>query len=279
MENLTDQIREATKAVNFMREAIKSLDESRLSPEQRNSLDRLSMAAASIDAFIGGLKDLKTLNSRIIKAQEKERKKIANEVHDGPAQNMASVVMQLDILAKTIERAPEKAMAEVEHMKSMIKNSLNDVRRFIFDLRPMSLDDLGLVATLNRYVENTKSRVSFDLTLDLRGRDVPLSKETEITVYRIVQEAVNNARKHAAASLVRIKIEFQTGELRVSIRDNGKGFDVAQIRSSYSTRESLGLISMMERAELLGGLLEVQSASGKGTLVNFRLNTDGGNQK
>lgn len=276
MENLTDQIREATRAVYSIRESIKELDETMLSPEQRSSLDKLSMSAATLDTFIGSLKDLKSFNFRIIKAQEKERKKIANEVHDGPAQSMASVVMQLDILAKTIEKAPEKAMAEVEHMKSMIRNSLAEVRRFIFDLRPMSLDDLGLISTLNRYVENTKSRVAFDLNFDLRGREIPLSKETEISVYRIVQEAVNNARKHSAASLVRIKIDFNPGELKVSIRDNGKGFDVDQIKSSYSTRESLGLISMMERAELLGGLLEVQSAAGKGTLVTFRLNLDGG---
>jgi two-component system sensor histidine kinase DegS len=244
------------------------------SPGQvKNKIEAALENLDKVEIFLKGLNDLKNLNSKIIKAQEKERKKIANEVHDGPAQSLANVVMQMDILEKIIKKSPETALKEIEEMRSIIKSSLGEVRKFIFDLRPMTLDDLGLIPTIKRFIENFKKRRthSIFINLEIKGIQYRLSQDIETCFFRILQESLNNVIKHSKAESVKICVYFTKTILIMIIHDNGIGFDVENISRSYSTRESLGLVSMMERAELIDADLSIESAANEGTKVTLSL--------
>lgn len=242
-------------------------------PFLKSQLMDISSKIMKVDEFLKGLSDLKTLNTKIIKAQEKERKKIANEVHDGPAQSLANVVMQMEFLEKIFKKSPETALDEIKQMKQAIRCSLGDVRKFIFDLRPMTLDDLGLVPTIKRFVDNQKKRRSLHLfiNLEITGIEYRLSQDVETCFFRILQESLNNVIKHSHAESVKISINFTKKCLSLVIFDNGIGFDVEKVSQSYSTRESLGMVSMMERAELINAELAIESAPKNGTRITLSL--------
>jgi two-component system, NarL family, sensor histidine kinase DegS len=205
---------------------------------------------------------------KIIEAQEEERKRLSREIHDGPAQMMANVIMRSDLIERVYREAgPEEAFSELNSFKKMVRSALYEVRRIIYDLRPMALDDLGLVPTLRKYLQTIEeyhnhSKIDF-VNIGLERR---LPAKYEVALFRMIQESVQNALKHANACEIKVKLEMTDSTITVSIKDNGVGFD-----KSDKKPESFGLIGMKERVDLLDGDIAIDSKLGRGTTVTIRV--------
>jgi two-component system, NarL family, sensor histidine kinase DegS len=205
---------------------------------------------------------------KIIEAQEDERKRLSREIHDGPAQMLANVIMRSDLIERVYrERGGEEALLEVRSFKKMVRSALYEVRRIIYDLRPMALDDLGLVPTLRKYLQTIeeyhhKSRIEF-VNLGMERR---LPAKYEVALFRLIQESVQNALRHAKAKDIVVKVEITNCAINVTISDDGVGFDVLK-----KNPESFGIMGMKERVELLNGEMTIDSKIGKGTTVMIRV--------
>jgi len=201
---------------------------------------------------------------KIIGAQEEEKKRLSREIHDGPAQMMANVMMRSDLVERIYrEKGAEEAILEIKSLKMMVRSALYEVRRIIYDLRPMALDDLGLVPTLKKYLQtieeyHEKTKIVFASL----GTDLRLPSKYEVALFRLIQESVQNALKHANAKVITVKIEMRRDQVIVLIKDDGKGFNKEQTKE-----ESFGIIGMRERVELLNGELTIDTKIGKGTIV------------
>ncbi len=206
-------------------------------------------------------------------ALEDERKRIARDIHDGPAQNLANVVLRLDLVKKMFIKDQTKAMDELDVLKEIVRESLQEVRRFIFNLRPMSIDDLGFIPTLRRYIQDFLLRSGLEVDFVILGDEKRMPPAIEISLFRISQEALSNILKHAQAKNVRVAVDIEKNFVMLNIKDNGKGFNIAerQNMSEKSKYESLGLVSMKERAELLGGEYSIKSTSGEGTSIIVKI--------
>jgi len=204
-----------------------------------------------------------------IKAQEEERYKLAREVHDGPAQVLANAILGLELCEQIARRSPEQLIDELNRLKGMVREGLVEVRRFIFDLRPSTLAERGLLATLQRYVAEYQSFFHINVDLQLPASLPSLTQEQEITVFRIVQESLQNIQKHARASHVAIALAVDDEALRATIRDDGRGFVVQQ--TEVTTLSGVGLRGMGERAAAIGGEVQVESRPGEGSTVRLVL--------
>ena len=210
------------------------------------------------------------LGLRIIKAQEEERQRVAREMHDGPAQSMSNVVLKAEICERLIDVDLEKAKAELKNLKRIVRESLQDVRKIIYNLRPMSLDDLGLVPTLERFIMTFQEESGITVSFKTKGPCGDIKPVISLTVFRIIQEAISNINKHAQAQNVVIDLEFTAKELKLYIYDDGRGFNVDILKTrSNDVNSGFGLFSMRERIELLDGRFEISSAQGKGTRLSI----------
>ena len=204
----------------------------------------------------------------IIEAQEKERLRISLQMHDGPAQSMSNLVLRAEICQRLLDRDIEQARAELSALKSAINTSLQDTRRFIFDLRPMILDDLGLVPTLRRYVQQFGDKNKLEVNLTVQNMDARLPSHYEVALFRFIQEALNNVVRHANASQARVLLDNSGGSIHVSVEDDGAGFHVNEVLSEESGRRNLGIETLRQQAEaLLRGEFGIESAVGRGTRV------------
>ena len=212
------------------------------------------------------------LGLKIIKAQEDERQRVARDIHDGPAQLMSNVVLKAEICERMIDVDLEKAREELRNLKKIVRDSLQDVRKIIYNLRPMSLDDLGLVPTLQRFLLIFQEDTGISVSFKTRGTCDDMKSVVALTVFRIVQEATNNITKHARCDSVLITLEFNDKGLKLNIFDNGQGFDLEKLKAKNDDMSSgFGLYSMRERIELLGGTFNIISEPGKGTRLNISI--------
>ncbi|MFY9605048.1 MAG: sensor histidine kinase [bacterium] len=231
-------------------------------------IDYLEGKLGDLSQQLEGMQQRQQLAAGIIKAQEEERRRVAREIHDGPAQSLANLVFRLEVCEKLLaaERLPE-LRGELAELKGLIKGSLQEVRKIIFDLRPMALDDLGLVPALRRYLEGLEEREGLVVNLAVFGQEVRLASAVEVGLFRIIQEALHNVSKHARAASARVTLTYGQEQLLLSVRDDGRGFDLREVERGGRAGGHFGLISMRERAELLGGRFEVKSAPGQGTRI------------
>jgi two-component system, NarL family, sensor histidine kinase DegS len=231
-------------------------------------LDYLNSDFRQVGEFIEGAKQKQEFGLKIIEAQEEERKRLSREIHDGPAQTLAHAILHSDFIEKVLkDRGIEAAIAEIRDFKKMVRSALYEVRRIIYDLRPMALDDLGLIPTLRKYLQtiedyNREITVSFVHI----GEEVRLPARMEVAVFRLVQESVQNALKHAEATEIQVRMEMNNNQLLVMVKDNGKGFD-----TTVKKENAFGLIGMKERVELLQGTLTIRSKIGFGTTIFIRI--------
>lgn len=205
---------------------------------------------------------------RIIEAQEEERKRLSREIHDGPAQMMANVLLRSDLIERTYrEKGPELAFQEIKSLKEMVRDALTEVRRIIYDLRPMALDDLGLVPTLKKYLETTEDyNKGTKLYFQSNGNEVRLPGNYETAIFRLVQEAITNAVRHGKASQIEVKVEWLKNHVTLIVKDNGAGFDQSIVKN-----QSFGLLGMKERIELVNGEFFINSSPGNGTVLMFQI--------
>jgi two-component system, NarL family, sensor histidine kinase DegS len=205
---------------------------------------------------------------KIIEAQEEERRRLSREIHDGPAQMLANVLMRSDLIERIYrERGVDDAFKEIRDLRKMVRSALYEVRRIIYDLRPMALDDLGLVPTLKKYlstIEEYSNRTK--ITFINAGSEKRLPSRLEVALFRLVQESVQNALKHAEANNIQVKIEIGKNHVILVIKDDGKGFDV-----NIKKENSFGLIGMKERVDLLEGEMTIDSKIGAGTVIMIRV--------
>jgi two-component system sensor histidine kinase DegS len=206
-------------------------------------------------------------SSAIIRSQEVERQRIAREIHDGPAQAIANVVLRMDILSKIYEKDPSKVPEELARMKGIAQGALDEIRGFIFDLRPMTLQDLGLVATIKRVVQSLKDLSNVDVRLIVEGSERPLGQLVTLAVFRIAQEALNNIKKSANCRTAWIHLKFMPDQVILIVEDDGVGFDLNEVELNQKKYLSFGLLGMHERAEDIGADLQITSAPREGTKV------------
>ncbi len=223
-----------------------------------------------VSSQLENMQQRQLLGLRVIKAQEEERQRVAREIHDGPAQSMSNVVLKAEICERLLDVDLDKARQELRNLKEIVRESLQDVRKIIYDLRPMSLDDIGLVPTLERFVLNFQDENGIMTSFKTKGQYIDIKPVISLTVFRIIQEAVNNTKKHAQAKNLLINLEFTDKNLRLCVYDDGVGFDVENTKpKSDDINSGFGLVSIRERVELLGGTFEISSKNGNGTRLTI----------
>lgn len=213
-------------------------------------------------------KEKQEFGLQIIEAQEEERRRLSREIHDGPAQMLANVMLRSDLVDRTYrERGVEEAMQEVKSVRALVRSALYEVRRIIYDLRPMALDDLGLIPTLKKYLATIEDyNNSIHISFASFGKERRLDTKYEVALFRLVQEAVQNAVKHAEPKEIKVKVELKSNAVMIVVKDDGKGFDTTQKKE-----KSFGLVGMRERVDMLDGELNIDSSLGEGTIVTIHL--------
>ena len=219
-------------------------------------------------------KQLETIQAReqagqeMLLGQEIERKRMAGALHDGPVQDLAHLVVQLEICERLYQTERlQEAYQQFVDLKRVAQGAMADLRRIIYDLNPTTLDDLGLVLTINNYLDSFAKQTGIDTRFVLLGHEQRLDSQLEMAVFRIVQEAVNNCRKHAQASSVDVTLEFTRKKISVAVEDDGVGFDPVQIQGKLNSGKHFGLLNMQSRANVLGGSLQFHGEPGKGAKV------------
>ncbi len=215
---------------------------------------------------IGEMQQMQALGLSVIMAQEEERKRVAREIHDGPAQSLANIVMRAEFCLKLMEMNPALLEDELYGLMDLVRTSLQDVRKIIFDLRPMSLDDLGLVPALKRYAEQYTKDYGIFVEITIMGQEYELAGSLVIAIFRVIQESMTNVRKYANATEIVIKIEYLPKKINVVVRDNGCGFGIEKVMAEKNG-VAFGIVGMRERIQLLKGKFEIRSALGRGTEV------------
>jgi signal transduction histidine kinase len=205
---------------------------------------------------------------QVTQAQEEERLRIARELHDETAQELVHVARKLEQLRAG---ADPKAAEAIKELMTMTRGTIQAVRRFSRDLRPSVLDDLGLIAALEMVVEDTSHRLPAGARLQVDGKPRRLDEPVELALFRIAQEALRNVEKHASATSATVELDFAGDEVRLSVLDDGKGFALHKNMSDLIQSGKLGLVGMKERAELVGGTIELSSDRGGGTRVTVRV--------
>lgn len=203
--------------------------------------------------------DLDFVTQTILDAQEEERHRTSIRIHDGPAQSLANVIMRLEFCEKLALKDGQRASGEIRDVRRELDEVLADVRRLIFELRPMTLDDLGLIATLQRFAENERERLPCDVQVHVKGRYQRFQRNAETHIYRITQEALWNAARHASPFRVRIRLSIGFEKVLLMVEDDGGGFDVE------GTSPGTGMSEIHRRVRALDGTVEWISVIGEGT--------------
>jgi len=236
-------------------------------------LNYLGGGLQNLSSKIGEIHQAQQMALNIIKAQEEERRRVAREIHDGPAQSMANIVMRAEFCQKLLDMHPEKVRDELIALQNLVRLSLMDIRKIIFDLRPMVLDDLGLAPALKRYLADYKEQYGFQVEFLFIGQQRRLDSSIEVALFRIVQEAVNNIKKHARARNAVVKMEMLPQKVNIIVKDDGIGFDLNKVMADEK-RDGYGLIGIRERVQLLEGEFNISTAPGQGTSIAISVPVD-----
>jgi len=235
----------------------------------RNMLELTAPAEYELKASEEG-ESAQPLVVRIIEAQERERQQLSRQMHDGPAQSLTNLILQAEICERLFETDPERARAELANLRNAVAGTFQKVKGFILNLRPMMLDDLGVVPTLRRYVDSFSDNSGVSTHLTVTGKERRLASHKEVMVFRLVQKLLNNAVDYGQASSVQINLDTGDDLVRVSVEDNGSGFELTETLSSPDA-DQLGLATMREQVEMLGGKIHFDSSLGRGTKISFEL--------
>jgi two-component system sensor histidine kinase DegS len=209
------------------------------------------------------------LQMRILEAQEAERARLAQEVHDGPAQALSNAIFQVEYIDRVFDADPRLARSELRFLRELLRRELGDVRSFLTQLRPPVLDELGLNGAIVDTVSTQSALSGLHITPELAGPIDGLGDATQTVVLRVVQEALQNVRKHAGATNVVVTTRAEDGQWVLEVRDDGRGFDTGAVAARG--RRNFGLQFMRERAELVGAQFEVRSRPEAGTVVRLAI--------
>jgi signal transduction histidine kinase len=243
-------------------------------PPNSFTQDHLGMVTALANYAIVALHnaqlihDLREERTKLISKEEEVRHQLARDLHDGPAQALAAITMNIEFLKRLLDRDPSRVVTELDKMGQLAKRTTYEVRTMLFELRPLALETQGLGVTLKQYFERFQSDKT-KIVLEADNLTAELDTKSEGTLFNIIQESVNNALKHAQAQHIWVRVKQRGNTLETNIQDDGRGFDLAKVRASYEQRGSFGLLNIEERAKLIGGFAELYSAPGQGTTVRI----------
>jgi len=213
---------------------------------------------------------------RIVAVEEDARKKLARDLHDGPTQSIAAIAMRLNYARMLLERDPQQTAEELARVEELARRTTKEIRHMLFTLRPLILETQGLQAALEQYISKLTETDTTPIHLETTpGVDRLLDQNTQGVIFYILDEAIGNARKHARAENIWVRLHLRDGDFVAEVEDDGCGFDVDAVQVHYDERGSLGMINMHERAELIGGDLTIASAPGKGTRVTLTVPLQG----
>lgn len=267
IRNAYDSALDAQQRLFVMRGQLEKLQSEKNHLERfKSALERArgSSGAAATGAS-GGAKGPLASVEMLVNAQETERQRLSRQMHDGPAQALSNFILQTEIAMRLMDVDAAQARDELNNLKTSAMGTFQKVRNFIFELRPMMLDDLGLAPTVRRYADAFKEQTGLDVGVTITGHERRLEPYLEVMLFRAIQELLGNAARHSQANLVKVILDLGEDRIRVSVDDNGKGFDPDSVLQG----SSLGLKLIRERAEMLGGSFEIDSALGKGTRILF----------
>lgn len=268
IRNAYDSALDAQQRLLVMRGQLEKLQAEKNHLERiQTLLKRANSPVASVGSTgpSGGSKGTMASVEMLVNAQETERQRLSRQMHDGPAQALSNFILQTEIAMRLFDIDAGQAKDELNSLKSSAMSTFQKVRNFIFELRPMMLDDLGLVPTVRRYSDAFKEQTSLEVNLSITGNERRLEPYLEVMLFRAIQELLGNAMRHSQATQVKVVLDMGEERIRVSVEDNGKGFDPDTVQEG----NSLGLRLIRERAEMLGGSFEMDSAVGKGARISF----------
>jgi two-component system sensor histidine kinase DegS len=235
----------------------------------KSTLERARVSASgpgtSASSGAGGGKSPLASVEMLVNAQETERQRLSRQMHDGPAQALSNFILQTEIAMRLFDIDAVQAKSELNSLKTSAMGTFQKVRNFIFELRPMMLDDLGLTPTVRRYADAFKEQTGLDINVTVTGSERRLEPYLEVMLFRAIQELLGNTARHSQGTMVKVMLDMGDERIRVSVDDNGRGFDPDVVKQG----SSLGLKLIQERAEMLGGIFEMDSAIGKGARISF----------
>jgi two-component system sensor histidine kinase DegS len=208
---------------------------------------------------------------RVIEAQEHERQLLVEMMHDGPAQALTNLILQAEICERLFDQDIVRTREELANLRQSVTDTFQLVRSIMFDLRPMMLDDLGLIPTLKKYIEGFQEKSSLPVNLTITGQERRLESHTEATIFRVIQQLVTNSREHAHCTSIEVSLDIDEPWVRTSVEDNGTGFDVDEVMQAVDQYKTIGLATLRERVEMLGGQLNIDSGVGRGTKVSLEI--------
>ncbi len=212
---------------------------------------------------------LREERDKIIDSEEEARKKLARDLHDGPTQSVAAITMRLNFVRLLVDREPGKAQEELEKLEDLARRTTKEIRHMLFALRPLVLETQGLTAALEQYAQKFEETEGIPIHLEIDDIEGRLGTNIEAVAFAIVDEALNNARKHAKANNIYIRLRIEDDLFIAEIEDDGVGFDVAAVEERYEQRGSLGMLNLRERAELVDGSTTIDSEIGRGTRITL----------
>lgn len=233
-------------------------------------LDTLSVLAAQAAVMFVNARlyqELEQEKDRMLALEDQTHKKLARDLHDGPAQTLAAMMMNVELILRLYEHDPRRVPAELTEVYHAAGKTLNQIRNAMFELRPVILETQGLQAALEYYVDRQNSTEDMNIYLDVRDLTERLPPRVESLCFSIIREAIGNVKKHAGTRNAWIVVERREDDLIVAVRDDGAGFDVSSMSAGYDRRGSLGLLNIKERSEMLGARYAIESVPGQGTLV------------
>lgn len=211
--------------------------------------------------------ELESEKQRLIEADEAARKELARDLHDGPTQTIAAIAMRINFIRSLLSRDPKQALQELQKVEEMAKGTSKEIRGMLFTLRPLVLETQGLAAAIETVMKRLRENDGLNIRLVGGEHGGLLDENAQTVVFSIVEEALGNARKYAKANLIEIRFWQEDNLFVAQVRDDGVGFDTADVNRDYSSRGSLGMVNMRERAERIDGSLRVESEPGRGTSV------------
>jgi len=269
VRNAYDSALDAQQRLFVMRGQLEKLQAEKNHLEHLKALlDKPGVSSTGSDGSAGsssGGKSTMASVEMLVNAQETERQRLSRQMHDGPAQALSNFILQTEIAMRLFDVDAAQAKDELNSLKASAMGTFQKVRNFIFELRPMMLDDLGLVPTVKRYSDAFKEQTTLDVALTVTGNEKRLESYLEVMLFRAIQELLGNAARHSQSTQVKILLDMGDERVRVSVEDNGKGFDPESVQQG----NSLGLKLIRERAEMLGGTFELDTAVGRGARVTF----------
>jgi len=254
-----DEVGQLARSFETMRQRLQESQEQRLRWEEELE-SRVRQRTQEVQSLLG----------KVISAQEEERMRIARELHDESAQELLALLAGVQAAEMALPGSPQRAKEVLVRVKQSAKRALEDMRKSILELRPSALDDLGLAPAIRGFAESRLRPANIELRWEATDELDDLPEPTTIALFRIAQQAINNAVQHSQASHVGVRLSSTETHVAIEVQDDGLGFDYASLRPSPADTRGLGILGMKERANLIGGTVELDSEPGQGTTVHIK---------